>query len=69
MAKHPSAIGWVGDIEDVTTSNTTFRTVVYTGVHLQLTVMSLAAGDRLGRPALIWLLANGSQLALITQTV
>jgi mannose-6-phosphate isomerase-like protein (cupin superfamily) len=44
----PSDIGWVGEIEDVTNANTTFRTVVFTGEHLQLTVMSLAAGENIG---------------------
>jgi mannose-6-phosphate isomerase-like protein (cupin superfamily) len=44
----PSAIGWVGDIEYVTDSNTNFRTVVFTGKHLQLTVMSLAVGENIG---------------------
>jgi mannose-6-phosphate isomerase-like protein (cupin superfamily) len=44
----PSAIGWVDDIEDVTDSNTNFRTVVFTGKHLQLTVMSLAVGENIG---------------------
>ena len=48
ISSNPSSIGWVGDIEDVTTSNTTFRTVVHTGAHLQLTVMSLAAGENIG---------------------
>ncbi len=45
---NPSSIGWVGEIEDVTNRNTTFRTVVFTGEHLQLTVMSLAAGENIG---------------------
>jgi mannose-6-phosphate isomerase-like protein (cupin superfamily) len=47
-ASNPSSIGWVGDIEDVTKANTTFRTVVHTAKHLQLTVMSLAVGDNVG---------------------
>ena len=42
-------LGWVGDIEDVTKENTTFRTVVYTGEHAQLTVMRLAPGEDIGR--------------------
>lgn len=42
-------IGWVGDIESATTGNTTFRTVVHTGQHMQLTVMSLAPGEEIGR--------------------
>jgi mannose-6-phosphate isomerase-like protein (cupin superfamily) len=45
---NPSKIGWVGDIEAVTEANTTFRTVVFTGKHLQLTVMSLAVGENIG---------------------
>jgi mannose-6-phosphate isomerase-like protein (cupin superfamily) len=44
----PSALGWVDDIETVTVENTNFRTVVFTGTHLQLTVMSLAAGENIG---------------------
>jgi mannose-6-phosphate isomerase-like protein (cupin superfamily) len=47
-SSNPSSIGWVGDIEDVTNRNTTFRTVVFTGKHLQLTVMSLAVGENIG---------------------
>jgi len=42
-------IGWVGDIEAATTENTVFRTVLHTGQHLQLTVMSLAQGEEIGR--------------------
>ena len=45
---NPSSIGWVGDIENVTKANTTFRTVVHTGEHLQLTVMSLGVGENIG---------------------
>ena len=45
---NPSKIGWVGDIEAVTEDNATFRTVVFTGKHLQLTVMSLAIGENIG---------------------
>lgn len=40
--------GWVGDIEETTLSNTTFRTVVFTGARTQLTVMSLAPGEEIG---------------------
>jgi mannose-6-phosphate isomerase-like protein (cupin superfamily) len=43
-----SAIGWVDDIEVVTKRNTNFRTVLFTGKHLQLTVMSLAVGENIG---------------------
>ena len=45
---NPSSIGWVGDIEAITNANTTFRTVVHTAKHLQLTVMSLAVGENVG---------------------
>ena len=42
-------IGWVGDIERRTLENDTFRTVVFTGEHAQLTVMRLAPGEDIGR--------------------
>ena len=42
-------IGWVGDIEHLTLDNETFRTVVFTGIHTQLTVMRLAPGEDIGR--------------------
>jgi mannose-6-phosphate isomerase-like protein (cupin superfamily) len=42
-------IGWVGDIEQRTLENETFRTVLFTGEHVQLTVMRLAAGEGIGR--------------------
>jgi mannose-6-phosphate isomerase-like protein (cupin superfamily) len=42
-------IGWVGDIEAATLSNETFRTVLFTGEHTQLTVMRLAPGEEIGR--------------------
>jgi len=45
---NPSTLGWVADIEKATVDNTNFRTVLYTGTHLQLTVMSLAAGENVG---------------------
>ncbi|MEI8232528.1 MAG: cupin domain-containing protein [bacterium] len=41
-------IGYVGDIEKVTEGNNTFRTVVYTGKHAQLVVMSLLTGEEIG---------------------
>ncbi len=44
-------LGWVGDIEKETLSNETFRTVVYTGDHTQLTVMRLAPGEDIGLEA------------------
>jgi mannose-6-phosphate isomerase-like protein (cupin superfamily) len=40
--------GWLGNIERETLQNETFRTVVYTGEHTQLTVMSIAVGDDIG---------------------
>jgi mannose-6-phosphate isomerase-like protein (cupin superfamily) len=40
--------GWVGNIEDVTTGNDTFRTVLFTGATMQLTVMRLAPGEEIG---------------------
>ena len=43
-----SKIGWVGDIEQVTLGNSTFRTVVYTATHTQLTVMRLGRGEEIG---------------------
>jgi mannose-6-phosphate isomerase-like protein (cupin superfamily) len=42
-------LGWVDDIEGATLANDTFRTVLHTGKHLQLTVMRLAAGEDIGR--------------------
>lgn len=41
-------LGWVDDIEQVTLANDTFRTVVHTGGHLQLTLMRLAPGEEIG---------------------
>jgi mannose-6-phosphate isomerase-like protein (cupin superfamily) len=41
-------IGWVGDIEQATRDNSTFRTVLFTGEHTQLTVMRLAPGEDIG---------------------
>lgn len=40
--------GWVGDIEDATLANDTFRTVLFTGQNLQLTVMRLQPGEEVG---------------------
>ena len=40
--------GWVGDIEDATLGNDTFRTVLFTGAQLQLTVMRLEPGEEIG---------------------
>jgi mannose-6-phosphate isomerase-like protein (cupin superfamily) len=44
-------LGWVGDIERVTLDNETFRTVVFTGEHTELTVMRLAPGEDIGLEA------------------
>jgi mannose-6-phosphate isomerase-like protein (cupin superfamily) len=41
-------LGWVDDIERLTVDNDNFRTVVYTGEHTQLTVMSLPPGEEIG---------------------
>ena len=41
--------GWVDDINRTAMDNETFRTVLFTGEHLQLTVMRLAAGEDIGR--------------------
>jgi mannose-6-phosphate isomerase-like protein (cupin superfamily) len=44
-------LGWVGNIERTTLENETFRTVVFTGEHTQLTVMRLGPGEEIGREA------------------
>lgn len=41
-------LAWVDNIERVTVSNSNFRTVVYTGKHSQLTVMSIPPGGEVG---------------------
>ncbi len=40
--------GWVGNVEQATIENTNFRTVLFTGASIQLTVMSLAPGEEIG---------------------
>lgn len=40
--------GWLGDIEATTLDNDTFRTVLFTGANLQLTVMCLQPGEEIG---------------------
>lgn len=40
--------GWSKNIEKVTIENTTFRTVLFTGGSMQLTVMSLRPGEEIG---------------------
>jgi mannose-6-phosphate isomerase-like protein (cupin superfamily) len=44
-------LGWVGEIERSTLENETFRTVLFTGEHTQLTVMRLGPGEDIGREA------------------
>jgi mannose-6-phosphate isomerase-like protein (cupin superfamily) len=39
---------WAQNIEEATLANTNFRTVLWTGSHSQLTVMSLASGEEIG---------------------
>lgn len=41
-------LGWVDDIERLTLDNTNFRTVIHTGKHSQLTVMSVPSGGEIG---------------------
>ena len=41
-------LGWVADVEQATLDNTNFRTVLFTGEHTQLTVMSLKPGEEIG---------------------
>lgn len=41
-------VPFVVDIEDVTEDNTNFRTTLWTGNHMQLTVMSINVGDDIG---------------------
>lgn len=40
--------GWSGNIEEKTVANTTFRTVLFTGESMQLTVMSIEPGGEIG---------------------
>lgn len=39
---------WHADIEQATLDNDTYRTVLYTGTHLQLVVMCLQSGEEIG---------------------
>ena len=41
-------LGWVANIEELTRDNDNFRTVVHTGVHSQLTIMSVSPGGEVG---------------------
>ena len=45
------SLGWSADIEQETLGNTSFRTVLFTGTHTQLTVMHLQAGEEIGLEA------------------
>jgi hypothetical protein len=49
MTGKTSIGAWVADIEDATLTNTNFRTVLFTGMHTQLTVMRLKQGEEIGR--------------------
>lgn len=40
--------GYVDDVQRATLDNETFRTVLYTGGHLQLVVMTLKPGEEIG---------------------
>jgi mannose-6-phosphate isomerase-like protein (cupin superfamily) len=40
--------GWVDDIQKATLDNSTFRTVLFTGKRMQLTVMRIAPGEEIG---------------------
>ena len=51
FAGEAEVLGWVGDIERATLENETFRTVLYTVGHVQLTVMRLGPGEDIGREA------------------
>ena len=44
-------LGWVGNIEKATKANESFRTVLFTGGHTQLTVMRLGPGEDIGLEA------------------
>jgi len=41
-------LGWVDNIDKLTRENTNFRTVVRTGTHSQLTLMSIPPGGEVG---------------------
>ncbi len=40
--------GWVGNVETATLDNANFRTVLFTGANVQLTVMRLGPGEEIG---------------------
>jgi mannose-6-phosphate isomerase-like protein (cupin superfamily) len=41
-------LGWLDDVNKITLENTNFRTVIHTGQHTQLTLMSLEVGEEIG---------------------
>lgn len=41
-------IGYIGNIENITINNSSFRQVLYTAKHTQLVVMSLLPGEDIG---------------------
>lgn len=41
-------LGWIDDITRRTLDNSNFRTVAYTGEHMQLTLMQLDPGEEIG---------------------
>ena len=41
-------LGWVGNVDQETLANENFRTVLFTGGRIQLTVMRLAPGEEIG---------------------
>jgi mannose-6-phosphate isomerase-like protein (cupin superfamily) len=49
--RRPAMLGWIGNVEQATLDNDTFRTVLFTGEHTQLTVMRLGPGEDIGREA------------------
>jgi mannose-6-phosphate isomerase-like protein (cupin superfamily) len=48
MTDSETQLAWVANIEEATVANTDFRRVLFTGGHVQLTVMSLAPGENIG---------------------
>ena len=48
MTENAGKIAWVANVEQATVENSDFRRVLFTGAHLQLTVMSLSAGESIG---------------------
>ena len=45
---HAPMRGWSANIEEATTTNTSFRKVLFTGKAMQLTVMSIGPGEDIG---------------------